>query len=375
MNKRMLQMLIAVAVFLGAIGFVKFQQISAAIAQGKSFKPPPEAVTTLVARVEPWADAIDAVGSIAPSQGVTLSADQPGVVSAIAFQSGARVRAGQALVSLDTRQERAQLAAAEAQRELARVNLDRAHKLAEQQLIAQAELDQAAAQFKQADATVSEMRATIDRKTIRAPFSGVTGIRQVNLGQYLHSGDAVVPLQSLDFVYANFAVPQQQAGSVRVGDVVEARTDGNPPTVATGRISTINPVVDDATRNQQMQATFANRDGHLRPGMYVTVKVLLGHRDPVIALPSTAINFAPYGNSVFIVEKMKGPDGASYLGVRQQFVKLGRTQGDQVAVLDGVKAGQEIVTSGVFKLRSGAAVTVNNSIRPSDSLTPKPGDS
>lgn len=375
MSKRMVQMLAGILVFLAIIGFVKFQQIQAAIAGAKAFQPPPEAVTTIVAGRQDWEATIEAVGSVAPVQGVTLSADVPGVVDRITFESGARVAAGQPLVFLDTRQERAQLASAEARRELARANLDRSQKLLEQQLIAQAEYDQIAAQFKQAEASVNEIRAGIERKIIRAPFAGVAGIRQVNLGQYLRSADPVVPLQSMNPIYVDFAVPQQKVAALRVGDTVWAAADSSARNRVAGRITAINPVVDDATRNVQVQATFRNPDGRLVPGMYVTVSVALGDHDPVVALPASAVNFAPYGNSVFIVEDLKGPGGKSYRGVRQQFVKLGSSRGDLVAVLDGVKPGQEVVTSGVFKLRTGAAVLVNNKVQPSDSPTPKPEDS
>ena len=374
MNKRMFQMLVAVLAFVAVIGYVKFQQISGAIAAGKSFAPPPEAVTTTVARASEWASTLGAVGSVAPEQGVTLSADLPGVVERIAFESGARVQAGDALVVLDARQERAQLASAQAQRDLARLGLDRQRKLLDQALISQSEFDVVAAQFKQADAAVLEVEATIGRKTIRAPFAGITGIRQANLGQYVRSGDPVVPLQSLDRVFVNFAVPQQRIAQLRVGDAVSVAADSSAREHLSGRITAINPVVDDATRNVQVQATLGNRGLALRPGMYVSVTVSLGGRQKVIALPASAINFAPYGNSVFIVEDLKGPDGKTYRGVRQQFVKLGASQGDLVAVLDGVKVGQEVVTSGVFKLRTSAAVTVNNSVQPAASANPRPAD-
>ena len=374
MNKRMFQMLVAVLAFVAVIGYVKFQQISGAIAAGKSFAPPPEAVTTTVARASEWASTLGSVGSVAPEQGVTLSADLPGVVERIAFESGARVQAGDALVVLDARQERAQLASAQAQRELARLGLDRQRKLLDQALISQSEFDVVAAQFKQADAAVLEVEATIGRKTIHAPFAGITGIRQVNLGQYVRSGDPIVPLQSLDRVFVNFAVPQQRIAQLRVGDAVTAAADSGAREHLSGRITAINPVVDDATRNVQVQATVGNRGLALRPGMYVSVTVSLGGRQKVIALPASAINFAPYGNSVFIVEDLKGPDGKTYRGVRQQFVKLGASQGDLVAVIDGVKLGQEVVTSGVFKLRTSAAVTVNNSVQPAASANPRPAD-
>ena len=375
MNKRMIQMLAAVLVVVAALGFVKFQQIQAAMAMGKSYAPPPEAVTTLVARPQQWQAVLEATGSVAPVQGGTLSADEPGVVQSVVFASGAHVRAGQALVLLDTRQERAQLASAAAQHELDRTRLERGKKLFDQQLISHAEYDDLTSQFAQSDAAVNVIKASIERKTIRAPFDGAVGIRQVNLGQYLHSGDPVVPLQSEDPIYVNFAVPQQQVASLHVGAVVHAAADSGVQAIATGRITAINPVVDEATRNVQVQATFRNEHGRLRAGAYVTVEVMLGSSAPLIALPASSVNFAPYGNSVFIVERLKGPDGKPYLGVRQQFVKLGAAQGDQVAILDGVKAGEEVVTSGVFKLRPNAAVQVNNRVQPSNLLAPRPRDS
>lgn len=375
MTRRMLQMLIAVALFVGAIGFVKFRQIQGAIAQGKSFRPPPEAVTTVVARDGQWPATLEAIGSVAAVQGVTLSADLAGVVDKITFQSGQHVHAGDALVLLDTRQERAQLAATKAARDLAKTSLERSRKLLDQQVISQSEFDQASAAYQQAQANVDEIQASIERKTIRAPFAGVLGIRQVNLGQYLKSGDPVAPLQSLDPIYVNFGVPQQQVAELHVGAEVRVAADSAARDQRTGRITAINSVVDEATRNVQVQATFANARETLRPGMFVTVQVLLGPRHTVIALPVTAINYAPYGNSVFVVETMKGPDGASYQGVRQQFVSVGASRGDQVAVLSGVKPGDEIVTSGVFKLRSGQSVLVNNKVMPGNSPAPKPENS
>lgn len=375
MNKRMIQMLAIVIVIIAVLGFIKFQQISAGIAAGKSFQPPPEAVTTVVAASEQWASTLDAVGGIAATQGVMLSADLSGVVDRIAFESGQRVAKGQLLVALDTRQERAQLAAADAQRDLAKLSLDRARTLLAQQAIAQADFDQVAAQFKQADAAAAAVQAAIDRKTIRAPFAGVTGIRQVNLGQYVQSGDPIVPLQSVERAFVDFSVPQQDLAALRVGAVVHVSVDSSSADEVSGKVTAINPVVDSDTRNVQVQATVPNPGGRLRAGMYARVRVVLGRGSAVVALPATAINYAPYGNSVFIVEDIKGPDGKTYRGVRQQFVQLGRSLGDQVGVLTGVKPGQEVVTSGVFKLRPGAAVVVNNKVTPGNSPAPKPEDS
>jgi membrane fusion protein (multidrug efflux system) len=214
----------------------------------------------------------------------------------------------------------------------------------------------------------------MERKTIRAPFSGVLGIRRVNLGQYLAGGDPVVPLQSLAPIYVSFDVPQQDVGKLRVGTTVHVTTDQSPVPIA-GRVSAINSIVDTDTRNIEVQASFDNRDGKLKPGMFVDVQAILGSSSSVVALPASAINYAPYGNSVFVVENMKSPTGQPYRGVRQQFVKLGNGRGDQVAVTTGVKPGEEIVTSGVFKLRNGAPVLVNNKVQPTNNPAPQPEDS
>ncbi|MGH9364123.1 MAG: efflux RND transporter periplasmic adaptor subunit [Thermoanaerobaculia bacterium] len=372
MKKRMTLMLIGIAVFVTAIGAVKARQVRAAIAQNSSFQPPPEAVTTIVARQEQWPATLNAIGTAAAVRGVTVSADLPGIVDRITFESGRTVQAGEVLVELDTRQERAQLAAAEAQRDLTRLSLDRTRGLREDGVIAQADDDRAVAEHKQAEARVGEIRATIERKTIQAPFTGVLGIRQVNLGQYLKAGDPVVSLQSLNPIYVNFSLPQQQVGQLRSGGAIRVAADGIE---SAGTVTAIDSIIDEATRNIQVQATLPNREGKLRPGMFVEAKVVLGAGNTIIALPASAISYAPYGDSVFIVEDLKSPKGQTYRGVRQQFVKLGGGRGDQVAVTSGINAGQEIVTSGVFKLRNGAAVQINNKIQPANNPAPKPEDS
>jgi membrane fusion protein, multidrug efflux system len=375
MKKRMVLMLLAVAVFVAALAALKLNQIKGAAAQASSFQPPPEAVTTIAARQDTWPTAVTAIGTVVPVQGVTVSADSPGIVERISFASGGTVRAGQVLVKLDTRQEVAQLAAAESQRNLAKLNLDRMRGLSESGVIPQADYDRAAAEATQGEARVGEIRATIERKTIRAPFSGVLGLRQVNLGQYLAPGAPVVSLQSLRPIYVNFAVPQREVGHLRPGATVDLTVEGQAGVRPTGRITAVDSVVDPSTRNVQIQATFANADGLLHPGMFVETRILLGDSTPVVSLPASAISYAPYGDSVFIVEDVKGPDGKPFRGVRQQFVKLGGTRGDQVAVVSGVKPGEEVVTSGVFKLRNGAAVRVNNDIQPGNNPAPRPEDS
>ena len=375
MKKRMMLMLAAVAAFVVAIAVVKFLEVRAAMAQFASFRPPPEAVTTIVARGEEWAATLGSVGTVTAVHGVMVSADLPGIVERIEFDSGKRVEKGDVLVTLDTRQERAQLAAAQARQELARLNLDRSRRLLEKGVVAQAEFDQAEAEAKQAEAQVGEIQATIARKEIRAPFSGVLGIRQVNVGQYLEGGAPIVPLQAMDPLYVDFAVPQQDAGQLRLGAPVRLVGDSIASPAPVGAVTAVNSVVDESTRNVQIQATFRNPGSALRPGMFVEVDAKLGRSSSVVALPASAISYAPYGNSVFVVKSVKGPDGKPYRGVEQRFVKLGASRGDQVAVLSGVRPGEEVVTSGVFKLRNGAAVYVNNAVQPSDSPAPKPEDS
>jgi len=375
MRKRMM-LTVAILVFLLAgLGIYKVQQIRTAMAAGAAWQPPPEAVTTVVAHDTHWAETDDVIGNVVAVHGVTLSADLPGTVESIAFQSGEHVAAGTVIARLDARQERAQLVAAQAQLELARINLERMTRLHDKQVVAQAELDEVAAAAKQAEARVGEIRATIERKEVRAPFAGFLGIRQANLGQYLNAGEPIVPLQSLDPVYVDFSVPQARLAGLGVGAEVRVHADSLYFGRATGRITAINSVVDEDTRNVLVQATFHNPHGALRPGMFVQVEITTGTSGAVVALPASAVNYAPYGNSVFVVTTMKGRDGKPYRGVEQRFVKLGANHGDQVAVVDGVKPGDEVVTSGVFKLRSGAAVLVNNSVQPENNPAPKPEDS
>jgi membrane fusion protein (multidrug efflux system) len=242
-------------------------------------------------------------------------------------------------------------------------------------VISRQEYDQATAQQRATQANVAETRATIERKTIRAPFSGILGIRKVNLGQYLSAGSAVVPLQSLNPIYVDFGVPQQDAGQVRVGRSLRVTSEDLAGRLWTGRVTALDSVVDQATRNVQVQATLSNPEGKLQPGMFVQVEVVVGASRPVITLPASAISYAPYGDSVFIISDLKDPKGHAYRGVRQQFVKVEGSRGDQVAVVSGVKPGDEVVTSGVFKLRNGAAVQVNNKVQPENNPAPKPEDS
>jgi membrane fusion protein (multidrug efflux system) len=374
MKKRMIQMLSVAALFIAALGALKFWQIQEAIGHAAAFQPPPEAVTTIAAQQEEWPTTLNAIGTVAAVQGVTVSADLPGLVGRIAFESGQWVREGDVLVQLDTRQEQAQLTAAEAERDLARLNFDRMESLVNEGAISRAEYDQAAAEQKRTEAMAGEIRATIARKTIRAPFAGLLGIRQVNLGQYLSAGDAIVPLQALNPIYVNFGVPQQDARRASVGRKIRITSTDLGGAEFKGVVTAVNSVVDEATRNVQIQATLSNPQSKLRPGMFVQLEVTMGTNRRVVALPASAVSYAPYGDSVFVVSDLKKPDGETYRGVRQQFVKLEGARGDQVAVISGLQPGEEVVTSGTFKLRNGAAVLVNNDVKPSNQSAPRPED-
>jgi membrane fusion protein, multidrug efflux system len=374
MAKRMILVLSLTVLLLGTLGFVKFRQVKSAIAHA-SFQPPPDAVTSVVVHQEQWPSTLGVIGTMEAVQGVMVSADLPGTVDKINFDSGKAVRQGEILVELDTKQERAQLAALEAQRDLAKLNYDRMKQLVNEGVISRVEYDQATAQQRSTEANVNEIRATIARKTIRAPFSGVLGIRKVNLGQYLAGGNPIVQLQALNPIYVNVGIPQQSVSQVKIGRTLQITSEEMSGKVFTGRVTAIDSVVDEATRNIQVQATLANPGGVLRPGMFVQVQLGLGQSASVIALPASAVNYAPYGNSVFVIEDMKDPKGESYRGVRQQFVKVQGSRGDQVAVIEGLKPGQEVVTSGVFKLRNGAKVQVNNKVQPGNNPAPKPEDS
>jgi membrane fusion protein (multidrug efflux system) len=375
MVRRMLLMLAVVAAVIAGLGFMKYRQVETAVHAAASFQPPPEAVTSIVAKQEHWPSTVGVIGTMEAVQGVTISADLPGTVAKINFESGQFVKKGDVLVELDTRQEVSQLAALEAQRELAKLNYDRNQELAKQGVISRMDYDRSSADHKQTEANVAEVRATIERKTIRAPFSGVLGIRKVNLGQYLAAGAAIVPLQALNPIYVDFGVPQQEAQKVRVGSNLRVSSEDLSGRQFTGRVTALDSVVDQTTRNLQVQATLPNPEGKLKPGMFVQVEFGVGVSRDVVTLPASAISFAPYGDSVFVITDLKDPKGHSYRGVRQQFVKVDGSRGDQVAVVSGVNPGDEVVTSGVFKLRNGAAVTINNKVQPENNPAPKPTDS
>lgn len=383
---RVMIVIVLAILVIGGLGAVKYMQIQSVmkLAESGKFDPPPVAVNTVVVRPANWQPTIRTIGSLAAVQGVTVSADLPGVVKEIGFESGKPVKAGDVLVRLVTDQERAQLEASQAQRDLMLVSLQRSRELRDKNANSKSDFDTAEANERQAEANVANAKAAIDRKTIHAPFSGTLGIRQVNLGQYLNSGDPVVTLQAMDPIYANFTLPQQNLKDFGVGSVVEVRTDATGEQVFMGKITAINSQVDEATRNFQAQATLENKEGKLRPGMFATVDVQLAQNGNVLPVPASAINYAPYGNSVFVLTKGLIPPAdpknpkkkrTPYLGVREQFVKTAQTRGDLVAVTSGLKEGDEIVASGVFKLQANTAVEVNNSVQPKMEEKPHPDES
>ena len=354
---------------------VKFFQISKAIAGHKSFSPPPEAVTSIIAAEQEWPRTYSAVGSLNASQGASLSAQSPGEVKAIHFESGETVKKDQILVELDASVEEAQLKAAIATRDRWVHDLSRAEALRRSSVNSQSELEAAMASAHEAQAIVTSLEATILRKRVVAPFDGRAGIRAVNVGQYVNPGDAIVPLYVVDPLFIDFTLPQQAVENLSTGIAVNIAIDTYPGELFEGRLTAINPQIDITTRNVQVQATIANRGERLRPGMFAEVSVVLPQTDKVIGIPGSSISYAPYGDTVYVIEKMKDPTGREYTGVRQQVVTLGRSRGNQVAVLSGITAGQEIVTSGTFKLRPGAAIAVNNNFAPSNNPDPKPEDS
>ena len=359
-------------VILGGLGLVKGLQIGRMVAQSESFVPPLQTVAAATVAPAQWEHTLAAVGTLEAVQGVMITAEMPGKITRISFSPGARVASGQLLVQQDISEEQARLRAADSQLRLAKKNLERARLLNNEQVITDSILDENEAAFEQAKAERDTIQAIIAKKTIRAPFAGRLGIRHVNLGEVLTPGQEIVSLQSLDPVFVTFALPQQQLARLKPGLRVRARSTIADSEQVTGRITTINPDVDPDTRNVQVQATLQNDKERLRPGMFVQVQVLLPERQPVLTIPATAVLYAPYGDSVFLVESQTDATGQSSQVLRQHFVQLGEKRGDFVAVASGLKAGQQVVSTGVFKLRNGMPVTIDNSLAPTFEINPQP---
>lgn len=376
MIKRIIFAILGLLVIIGILGGIKGLQIDRMIAVGSQSAPPPETVTTAEVRTESWESLITSVASLEAVQGVMLTAELTGKVVRIAFEPGTKVKAGDLLLQQDISSEKAQLRAAEATLALAKLELERSSKLLATKAVAKAKYDSDNAQYKQALARIDGIRATIRKKTIRAPFAGRLGIRLVNLGQILNEGQPIVSLQKIDPIFVNFYIPQQQLDQVKSGLKVRVTTDALPGQAIEGDITAISPEVDVATRNIRIQATVANHQERLRPGMFVNVAVVLPSREKVLAIPATAVLYAPYGDTVFVVHEKQGEKGVQSVKVlRQKIVQLGEKRGDFVAVVSGLNQGETVVSTGVFKLRNDQAVVVDNSLAPAFKLAPKPEDS
>ncbi len=376
MTKRIIHSIVGLIVVIGVLAGIKALQIGKMIVHGEQYVPPPEPVNTAAVHRESWQSLLTSVGSLEAVQGVMVTAELTGKVVHIAFESGTMVQAGDLLVQQDISSEKAQLRGAEAVRDLAKVNLERLSKLLTDEAISQSQYDDAAAKFKEDAAQVDNIQAIIAKKTIRAPFAGRLGIRLVNLGQTLNEGEEIVSLQSLEPIFVNFLLPQQQLPQIQRGLRVQVTTDALPGQIIEGEVTAINPQVDSSTRNLRVQATVANSQERLRPGMFVKVAVLLPVQEKVLAIPATALLYAPYGDSVFVVEEKKSEkDGQSGKIVRQQFVRLGEKRGDFVSVVSGLKEGETVVSTGAFKLRNGQAVVVDNTLAPEFKLIPNPAES
>ncbi len=367
--------ILGLVALIGALVAVKGSQIGMLIGMGEAMKkagPPPEVVGTTVAQKQTWEDTLSAVASVVTAKGVALSNDAPGLVSRIHFESGDVVKQGAILVELDTSVERAQLASLHAKRELADISQKRSKLLATSGAVAQSQVDADASSFKSLSADTNALAATISRKVIRAPFSGKLGIRQVNLGQYLAPGTTVTTLEAPNSIFIDFSLPQRDLPKLQRGMTVRALLAGSANPLAEGTISAIDPNVDPMTRMIKVRASLPGAQDQLRPGMFLSVQVVLPEKNEVVAVPQTAIVHASYGDSVFVGENKPGPDGKPRKVAQQHFVKLGTTRGDFVSVVDGLHADQEVVTAGAFKLRNGIPLKVNNQGAPVPLLDPHP---
>lgn len=380
---RYVVVIVGLLVVVGGLAAIKFAQISSLIGMGEQMAqagPMPEAVASTVAKAESWEETLSAVGNIAGVKGVTISTETAGIVTRINFESGDMAKQGQVLVELDTGVERAQLASAKARRDLAEVTVARSRQLVAEGVLARAQLDNDEAQLKSAITDYAALQAQIERRIVRAPFTGRLGIRAVNKGQYLNPGTTLTTLEAIGGVFVDFTLPQAELGRIAVGMPLRVRLEQSNDPPIEGVLSAISPTLDDTTRSLQLRGSIPNEQEKLRPGMFVDVELVMPKRAEVVAVPATAIIYASYGDSVFIVEDKKPdapgmrktPDGKTVRVARQQFVRLGPARGDFVAILEGVKAGQEVVTAGGFKLRNGSPIVIDNTIKPDAKLNPRP---
>ncbi len=373
-RKMVIKALLAVGALVLVICGIKAMQIVTMV----TTKPPMPVATVTSAPVkeEDWAPMLSAVGAVSAVQGAMVSTELAGTVSEIMFQNGGVAKKGDVILKLDASQEEALLRSAEAEAELARTDLERTRGLASQNVVSKAELDAAESKFRRLTAVVDQMRSNIRKKTIVAPFDGELGIRQVNVGQMINAGQQVVLLQSLDPVYVDFALPQQHLQNLSTGLEARVRTDALPGREFVGKLTAINSAVDTVTRNLTLQATLENPDHALRPGMFIKIDIVLPEKHKSLVIPGSAISYAPYGDSVFVIEKQKdNKTGKESQVLRQQFVRVGEARGDFVSITTGLKAGETVVGTGVFKLRNGMAVAINNDLAPKPQINPTPIDS
>ena len=376
MIRKLVLAVVIVLLIGGGLAGIKALQIKALMKAGAAFAPPPESVASAIVREEKWQKSLTAIGSVVAIQGVTITPELAGTVREIAFESGATVAQGDLLVRFDTSTEQAQLRAIEAQLELARINLTREKKLREQNMVPQSELDAAEATMKQQQADADAIQAVIEKKTIHAPFAGQLGIRQVNMGQYLDAGKPIVWLQTVNPVYADFSLPQQDLSQLSNGMPVRLQIDAYPGRTFQGTLSALSPGLDQATRSVSLRATFDNPNQLLRPGMFARAEVMLPEQNDVLVVPAASVLRAPSGDSVFVIEQPTGTSGAKTPEkVRQQLVRLGMERGDFVSVESGLKPGERIVSAGQFKLRTGMVVIENNDVAPKTAEAPHPSDS
>ena len=337
---------------------------------------PATTVSSATVKEEDWAPILSAVGSVSAVQGAVLSTDLAGTVAEVKFENGAVAKKGDVLVRLDVSSEEGQLRTAEADLQLARQDLGRTRDLAARKVISKAELDAAESKFKQKEGAVDNMRAMVGKKEVRAPFDGQLGIRQVNVGQMINAGQQVVALTALDPVYVDFALPQQELAKLSAGFEVRVHTDAVPDREFKGKLTAVNSMVDTVTRNVTLQATLENPDHALRPGTFAKVEVMLPEKHKALVVPGSAISYAPFGDSVFVIEKKKDPKtGKESQAIRQQFVRVGEARGDFVSITDGLKPNETVVSTGVFKLRNGMPVTIDNTLAPKPQVNPTPVDS
>jgi membrane fusion protein (multidrug efflux system) len=382
---RWILMLVGVVVVFGGVFAVKAFFSKQTNQFFDNMPQPAVAVSSYTAATKRWAEGGEAVGTFVAVNGTDVTTEAGGVVRAIEFDAGQRVGAGQVLVRLNTANEEATLRSLEASARLARVQADRWQRLGRDSLVSKDDVQQKVTAAATAQAQAEAQRALVAQKTIRAPFAGVLGIRKVNLGQFVAPGTAIVPLQQLDPIFLEFSLPEQQVGKVVAGTAIRATVDALPGQAFEGKVTAVEPLVDPSTRNFKVQATLRNPDGALHPGSFARVAFDLGGERDVVVIPQTAVSFNPYGNAVFVITREKRKPGekdmqgkpltGDKLVVNQRFVKTGATRGDLVVVTEGLKPGEQVVSSGLLKLRNGAEVTINNQVQPAAQARPDPKNS